>query len=91
MTKSDLITALSNKENLTGKTGLEIVNLIFDGFTDALKNGGRIEIRGFGSFIAREYGAYKGRNPKTGKKIEVKPKRLPYFKVGMELKKSVDG
>jgi integration host factor subunit beta len=89
--KSDLITALAKKENLTEKNASEIVNLVFDGFTDALKNGGRIEIRGFGSFIVREYDAYKGRNPKTGKVIEVKPKRLPFFKVGKDLKKLVDG
>jgi integration host factor subunit beta len=91
MNKSDLITALSIKENLTEKNASEIVNLIFDGFANELKNSGRIEIRGFGSFIVREYGAYKGRNPKTGKKIEVKSKRLPFFKVGKDLKKSVDG
>ena len=91
MTKSDLITALALKENLTEKLAMDIVNLVFDGFTNALKNGGRIEIRGFGSFIVREYDAYKGRNPKTGKVVEVKPKRLPFFKVGRELKKRVDG
>jgi integration host factor subunit beta len=91
MTKSDLITALALKENLTEKLAMDIVDLVFDGFTDALKNGGRIEIRGFGSFIVREYGAYKGRNPKTGKIVEVKPKKLPFFKVGRELKKMVDG
>jgi integration host factor subunit beta len=91
MNKSDLIFALSIKENLTEKNASEIVNLIFDGFTNELKNSGRIEIRGFGSFIVREYQSYKGRNPKTGKKIDVKPKRLPFFKVGKDLKKSVDG
>jgi integration host factor subunit beta len=91
MNKSDLIAALQEKENLTEKQAMDLINLVFDGFTDALKNGGRIEIRGFGSFVAREYRAYTGRNPKTGKKIEVKPKRLPFFKVGRELKKRVDG
>jgi integration host factor subunit beta len=91
MNKSDLISALSIKENLTEKNASEIVNLIFDGFANELKNCGRIEIRGFGSFIAREYKAYKGRNPRTGKAIEVKSKRLPHFKVGKELKKSVGG
>jgi integration host factor subunit beta len=91
MNKSDLITVLSKKENLTEKDATKVINLIFDGFTDTLKNGGRIEIRGFGSFVAREYDAYKGRNPKTGKVVEVKPKRLPFFKVGKDLKKSVDG
>jgi integration host factor subunit beta len=84
------IDVLSEKENLTEKQAMEIVNLVFDGFTDALKNGGRIEIRGFGSFVVREYGAYKGRNPKTGESTAVKPKRLPFFKVGRELKKGVD-
>jgi len=65
---------------------LNIVNLIFDGFNDALEKGDRIEIRGFGSFVMREYKTYTGRNPKTGKEVEVKPKSLPYFKVGKELK-----
>jgi integration host factor subunit beta len=91
MKKSDLIEALAVKEHLTEKLATEIVNLVFDGFTNALKSGGRIEIRGFGSFIVREYEAYKGRNPKTGKVVEVKPKKLPFFKVGRELKKRVDG
>ena len=91
MNKSDLIAVLSRKENLTEKLAADIVDLVFDGFTNALKNGGRIEIRGFGVFEVREYGAYKGRNPKTGKVVEVKPKKLPFFKVGRELKKRVDG
>jgi len=55
-----------------------------------LKKNGRIEIRGFGSFVVREYGAYTGRNPKTGRNIKVEPKRLPFFKVGKELKERVD-
>ena len=91
MNKSDLIAALTKKEHLTEKLTTDIVNLVFDGFTTAMKGGGRIEIRGFGSFVVREYDAYKGRNPKTGKVVEVKPKRLPFFKVGRELKKRVDG
>jgi integration host factor subunit beta len=91
MTKSDLITALCIKENLNMKQSTEIVNLIFDGFTDTLKKGGGIEIRGFGSFRVRKYKSYSGRNPKTGKKITVKPKRLPFFKVGKDLKERVDG
>lgn len=91
MNKSGLIEELSNKENLTEKKATEIVNLIFDGFTDELKKGGRIEIRGFGSFMVRHYESYTGRNPKTGKSISVSPKRLPFFKVGKELKERVDG
>ena len=91
MNKSDLIVALSTKENLTKKNAFEIINLIFDGFLDTLKKGGRIEIRGFGSFSVREYGGYTGRNPKTGAKTEVGAKKLPFFKVGKELKKRVNG
>jgi len=91
MNKSDLIVALMKKENLMEKQAMEIVNLMFDGFTDALKNGGRVEIRGFGSFAVREYRAYKGRNPMSGETVAVKPKRGPFFKVGVELKKKVDG
>ncbi len=91
MNKADLINELSKKEDLTEKLAGEIVNLIFDGFTETLKKGGRIEIRGFGAFTVREYKSYTGRNPKTGKTVEVKPKRSPFFKVGKELKKRVDG
>ena len=64
---------------------------MFKGFINEFKKGGRIEIRGFGAFTVREYKAYKGRNPKTGEHIEVKPKKAPFFKVGRELKKMVDG
>jgi len=90
MNKADLITALADKEELTEKDATTIINLIFDGFTETLKKDGRIEIRGFGSFSVREYRPYTGRNPKTGKSVDVKPKRSPFFKVGKELKKKVD-
>ena len=90
MTKSELIEAISLKENLTHNNASEVVNMIFDGFTESLKKGGRIEIRGFGSFTVRKYKAYRGRNPKTGDGIQVKPKKLPFFKVGKELKARVD-
>jgi integration host factor subunit beta len=66
------------------------VNLIFDRFKDALLKGDRIENRGFGSFVMREYGNYTGRNPRTGKEIEVKPKKLPYFKVGKGLRGKIN-
>ena len=91
MNKSDLIVALADKKNLTEKQATEIVDLMFKGFTNELKNGGRIEIRGFGSFTVRKYKAYKGRNPKNGEHVDVKPKKMPFFKVGRELKKMVDG
>ena len=66
------------------------MNLIFDGFKVALAKGDRIEIRGFGSFVIREYKTYTGRNPKTGQEVEVEPKRLPFFKVGKELKERLN-
>lgn len=91
MNKADLIEALAKKEVLMAAEAYTIINLIFDGFTETLKKGGRIELRGFGSFSVREYGAYTGSNPKTGKKVDVKPKRLPFFKVGKELKERVNG
>ena len=90
MTKLDLIEALAGKENLTDKQAKDIINQIMKGFTDTLKKGGRIEIRGFGSFTIREYKAYAGRNPKTGTIVDIRPKKLPHFKVGKELKGLVD-
>ena len=90
MTKSELIEAISLKENLTHNNASEIVNMIFDGFTNALKKGERIEIRGFGSFTVRKYKAYRGRNPKTGARIQVKPKKSPFFKVGKELREKAN-
>jgi len=90
MNKSDLIEALAAKEKLTGKQAKDIINQILNGFTDSLKKGDRIEIRGFGNFTVREYKAYKGRNPRAGTNVDVRPKKLPYFKVGKELKGLVD-
>jgi integration host factor subunit beta len=91
MNKSDLISLLAIRENLTETQAARIIKLIFDGFTDALVKDNRIEIRGFGSFAMREYKTYTGRNPKTGMQLEVQPKRLPYFKVGKELKEKING
>ena len=90
MNKADLIEALAEKEGLTRTEAVEIVNMVFDGFTHSLMEGERIEIRGFASFSVREYGTYTGRNPKTGDKIEVGAKKLPFFKVGKELKARVN-
>ena len=89
MNKSDLVVALVDKKNLTEKQATEIVDLMFKGFINELKNGGRVEIRGFGAFTVRKYKAYKGRNPKNGEHVEVKPKKAPFFKVGKELKEMV--
>jgi len=90
MNKSELIIALAKKENLTKQKAEEVINTVFDSMVDALLTGERIEIRGFGSFMVREYGSYTGRNPKTGESISVSPKKLPFFKVGKEMKKIVD-
>jgi integration host factor subunit beta len=90
MKKSDVILALSEKEGLREQEAFEIVNMVFSGFTETLRKGGRIEIRGFGSFTVRDYSSYLGKNPKTGKRVEVGPKKLPYFKVGKELKEKVN-
>jgi integration host factor subunit beta len=91
MTKSDLIAALAEKKGLQNQEASDIVNMVFDGFTDTMKKDGRIELRGFGSFTVRYYDSYIGRNPKTGKRIRVGDKRLPFFKVGKELKARVNG
>ena len=91
MNKSDLIAALADKENLTDKQAADIISLVLNGFRDTLKKGDRIELRGFGSFSVREYESYTGRNPKTGKTVDVRPKKLPFFKVGKELKGMVNG
>ena len=90
MNKSELIDALSIKKNLTYKKSEQIVNLIFDVMSQALIDNDRIEIRGFGSFMIKDYRAYMGRNPKTGEVIQVQEKKLPFFKVGKELRERVD-
>ncbi len=90
MNKSELIQTLAERHNLPLIKAEKVVNLIFDQMIEALKNDERIEIRGFGSFENRNYGAYTGRNPKTGEAIEVSRKRLPFFKVGKELKERVN-
>ena len=90
MNKSELIETLSKRESLRVKEAEKIVNLIFNSFTEMLKNDGRIEIRGFGSFVVRNYGSYDGRHPKTGKEIKVAAKKLPFFKVGKDLKNRVN-
>jgi integration host factor subunit beta len=90
MTKADLIVALEEKEKIHHRQAEIIVNMVFDSMVDALKRGDRIEIRGFGSFVNREYKAYQGRNPKTGEIVNVGPKRVPFFKMGKELKEMVE-
>jgi integration host factor subunit beta len=90
MTKSDLIDVLCETQKLPKGRAELLVHVIFDALETALKRGERIEIRGFGSFELREYRGYDGRNPRTGSAVSVRPKRLPFFKVGKELKERVN-
>jgi integration host factor subunit beta len=90
MTKSDLVTSLAARTSIPSSRAEHIVNVIFDTMTEAFVNGEGVELRGFGSFSVREYKGYTGRNPRTGESVEVAPKRLPFFKVGKELKELVD-
>jgi len=90
MTKSDLIDVLCETQKLPKGRAELLVHIIFDAMEAALKRGERIEIRGFGSFEIRNYKSYEGRNPRTGVAVAVKPKRLPFFKVGKELKERVN-
>ena len=91
MTKSDLIAAIAEEKNITRSRAEVVVNCVFDAMTDALKNGEGIEVRGFGSFSVRQYKPYDGRNPRNGEAVRVAGKRLPFFKVGKELKEMVNG
>lgn len=90
MNKSELIERLAERSGLNVIQSEEIVNLIYKKMKDTMVNGGRIEIRGFGSFVVKQYQSYQGRNPKTGERIAVPPKKLPFFKVGKELKERID-
>lgn len=90
MNKSQLIEALAKAEELPLKKAEDVVNTVFGDIEKAILNGERVEIRGFGSFKVKSYDGYKGRNPKTGEIINVKAKKLPFFKVGKELKERAD-
>ena len=90
MNKSQLIETFAKAEDLSLKKAEEVVNAVFGDMENALIRGERVEIRGFGSFKVKRYGGYQGRNPKTGQIIEVSDKKLPFFKVGKELKERVD-
>jgi len=91
MNKSELIEALSAELNLSTQEASSIIGTILESMLNALVAGENVEIRGFGSFTVRHYDSYTGRNPKTGVETEVKAKKLPFFKVGKELREAVDG
>jgi len=90
MNKSELIEALAQEINIPLRESDSITNMVLESMAQTLADGDSIEIRGFGSFVVREYGSYQGRNPKTGEKIKVTPKKLPFFKVGKELRERVN-
>jgi integration host factor subunit beta len=90
MNKLELIEALKNQEGLTKSEAAKVVEIFFGEMTDALAKDERVEIRGLCSFYVKKYKAYTGRNPKTGETTMVKPKKLPFFKAGNELKDRVD-
>ncbi len=90
LTKADLVEEVARVTQLTKKQAEGIVNLVFETIVDSLRSGRKIELRGFGSFRIRNRGARLGRNPKTGERVEVPPKRIPYFKPGKELKEQLN-
>ena len=90
MNKLELINNLKEECQISKNEAATIVDIFFGKISDALAEGDRVEIRGLCSFFVKEYESYQGRNPKTGKRVQVAPKRLPFFKVGKELKDRVD-
>ena len=90
MNKLDLIATFKNETRLTTSEATAVVDLFFDEMNAALAKGDRVEIRGLCSFYVKKYKAYAGRNPKTGERVQVAPKKLPFFKCGQELRNWVD-
>jgi integration host factor subunit beta len=92
MTKRDLTDEVNKRfPHLSRRDSEVIINAIFDAMVDSLAQGDRIEIRGFGSFVVKQRRARQGRNPKSGELVSVAAKRVPFFKVGKELRLRVDG
>lgn len=90
MNKLELISALKNDAGISKTEAAKVVQIFFDSMAEAMAEGKRVEIRGLCSFYVKNYKSYVGRNPKTGDKVTIKPKRLPFFKSGKELKERVD-
>src|SRR5437588_870840 len=90
MTKAELVDEVARVVQLTKKQAETIVNIIFDSIVDSLRTGQKIELRGFGSFRLRSRKSRTGRNPKTGEKVDVPSKKIPYFKPGKELKELIN-
>jgi len=90
MTKAELVDEVARAVQVTKKQAEAIVNIVFDSIVDSLRSGQKIELRGFGSFRLRSRKSRTGRNPKTGEKVEVPSKKIPYFKPGKELKELIN-
>lgn len=90
MNKSDLIFELVQRINIPRREAASIVNVILDTMSETLTEGENIEIRGFGNFTVRNYKSYEGRNPRTGEKIKVVPKKLPCFRLGRNLREKMN-
>jgi len=90
MTKAELVEKVANQINLTKKQTEVVVNTVFSSITDSLAEGKKVELRGFGSFRIRQRNARVGRNPKSGQKVDVPSKKVPFFKAGKELRELVD-
>ena len=90
MNKLELIQALKDSTDLSRSKAAAVVDIFFNEMAEELAKGGRVEIRGLCSFFVKEYKSYTGRNPKTGEKVKIAPKKLPFFKAGKELKERVD-
>jgi len=90
MTKAELVEKVANQINLTKKQTEVVVNTVFSSITDSLAEGKKVELRGFGSFRIRQRNARIGRNPKSGQKVDVPSKKVPFFKAGKELRELVD-
>ena len=90
MNKADLVNELKNQNGFTRQQAEIVVDIFFNTMADALAKGERVEIRGLGSIFVKDYKSYTGRNPKSGEPVKVKPKKLPFFRCGKELKERVD-
>lgn len=90
MNKLEIISDLKKQANISKAEAARVVQVFFDNMADALSRGERVEVRGLCSFFVKEYEEYTGRNPRTGEKVSIRPKKLPFFKAGKELKERVD-
>ncbi len=90
MNKLELISTLKAETNMSKAEAAQVVKIFFDNMADTMERGERVEIRGLCSFFVKNYSSYAGRNPKTGEKVVIKPKKLPFFKSGKELKERVN-